>query len=583
MILTKIHIKISLTRLALYGGLLLFILGSCAGSKKVEQSIFNQRKPFKELLHSATSEKLIGHHEKAIELYEQCLIIEPTNPAVHFALSDLYETKKNNDKALFHAEKAYAYNKTNKWYILRLADLYFKQEKYAETADLYALIIEDEKNIDFKFNYVETLIRSNRFTTAIDILNEIEVETGKIPEVCFTKHDLYLELGKPVEAQQELDNLLNENPNELEYKITVAEFYMQQNLLDKSKNLLSTVIAQDPNYGLAYFMMADLELRADNLKGAFANLEIGFTKEDVELERKLDILRSLIPYANVTKRDYATMRTGIQHLFDLIYDPVLKNSMLHEYYGNFLFESDKFDEATKQYQIACDLNPGSFETWIQLFSLQNKQNDFNGMYLNGKKASEIFPAQPLVYLFAGIGAKEKKLYEEAEEWFFLGKELVIRDAQLSSEFLYHLGDMNYRLGNETEGDFYFQEALKAFPGNEHVHGAIAKKLIETKQLDAAESELIKALELAPKSIVLHEIYGDLLFNKKEYTKAANHFLRALLDNYADFELLEKYGDALFLSGDETKALDVWAEAIRNGNKSLILQRKLADKKYYEAN
>ena len=276
----------------------------------------------------------------------------------------------------------------------------------------------------------------------------------------FTKHDLYLELGKPAEAQQELDNLLNENPNELEYKITVAEFYMQQNLLDKSKNLLSTVIAQDPNYGLAYFMMADLELRADNLKGAFANLEIGFTKEDVELERKLDILRSLIPYANVTKRDYATMRTGIQHLFDLIYDPVLKNSALHEYYGNFLFTSDKFDEATKQYQIACDLNPGSFETWIQLFSLQNKQKDFNGMYLNGKKASEIFQLN-LWSVVCRNWCQRKKLYEEAEEWF-LGKELVIRDAQLSSEFLYHLGDMNYRLGNEAEGDFYFKKHLKPF-------------------------------------------------------------------------------------------------------------------------
>ena len=57
------------------------------------------------------------------------------------------------------------------------------------------------------------------------------------------------------------------------------------------------------------------------------------------------------------------MRTGIQHLFDLIYDPVLK-TVPHTILRN-LFTSDKFDEATKQYQIACDLNPGSFETWIQ--------------------------------------------------------------------------------------------------------------------------------------------------------------------------------------------------------------------------
>ena len=67
---------------------LITIITSCHAEKKgTEQSIFNQRKTFKVLFHEANSEKMIGHPEKAIALFEECLAMEPTNHAVHFALS----------------------------------------------------------------------------------------------------------------------------------------------------------------------------------------------------------------------------------------------------------------------------------------------------------------------------------------------------------------------------------------------------------------------------------------------------------------------------------------------------------------
>ncbi|MBL4661970.1 MAG: hypothetical protein JKY22_00015 [Flavobacteriaceae bacterium] len=254
--------------------LMLFFVASCNNFKKAEEvNIYTQRKVFKAEFHQANSEKMIGHYEKAIALFEHCLVVEPNNHAVHFALADLYQTQGDKDKTLHHAESAYNNNKSNKWYALRLADLYFERNEFAKTADLYAAIIAEEKNVDIKFKYVDALIRAKRFPEAITMLNEIEVETGVLPELTFTKHDLYTQLGETEKAEEELTRLMNENPADADNKVIVAEFYLQQKQFVKSKNLLQSVINDNPNYGQAYIMMADLELRQDNVSGAFDNLK----------------------------------------------------------------------------------------------------------------------------------------------------------------------------------------------------------------------------------------------------------------------------------------------------------------------
>ena len=65
-------------------------------------TVTNSREPFENLFHAAMSEKMLGHYDKAIPLFEQCLSMEPNNGAVHFALSDLYKMMGNAPKAIQH-------------------------------------------------------------------------------------------------------------------------------------------------------------------------------------------------------------------------------------------------------------------------------------------------------------------------------------------------------------------------------------------------------------------------------------------------------------------------------------------------
>ncbi|MDA7803156.1 hypothetical protein N8987_01095 [Crocinitomix sp.] len=581
MIKTKFHIDfISLPRLVIF--LLLGLsFATCKNGQKVnEQNIYTQRKAFKLIFHEANSEKMIGHNEKAIELFEKCLIYEANNSAVHFALSDLYESLEDKKKMLHHAEQAYQFNNKNKWYALRLADIYFAKEEYQKTADLYEGVIAEEKNIDLKFKYTEALIRSSRNERAIEMLNEIEVETGKTPEVSFTKYELFNKLGRFEAAEKEIQDFINDNPNDLDNQTMAAEFYMQNNQIGKAIVIMQSVIEKDPSYGQAYIMMADLELRQDHVDEAFFNLLKGFKSADVELDRKLEILRGLVPYAAKNQNDFETMRKGIDSLFDIIYDPALKNSKLHDYFGYFLVTCEKDQEAEKEYLIASGLNKASYNIWLQLLNLEKELEQYDKLFENGKKASELFPAQPVFHLFTGIGAKEKGQFDDAEEWFFLGKDLVVQDPQLSSEFLFQIGDMNFKNGEKAESNFYFDQAIEAFAGNVNVYEHRAKQLIDENNLTEAETEIKKGLILVPKNVRLLTLQGDILFLKKEYKNSGEIYLKALYEFYYNQKVLEKYGDALFLQGDKEKALALWNDALKYGNVSPLLLKKIEDETYY---
>jgi len=562
--------------------LLVFSFQSCKNNKEVQpqKSIYAQRKAFKEVFHQANSEKMIGHYERAEALFQQCLAIESDNHAVHFALSDLYQKQGDAAKTLSYAERAYELNSTNKWYILHLADLYFAREEFQKTADLYKQIIADEKNIDLKFRYTEALIRSSNYNDAIAMLNEIEVETGKIPEVTFTKTDLYRQLEQPENIEAELDAFLAENETNSDYSIMVAEYYMQNQEYAKSTQMVEKIIKNDPDYGSAYIMMADLRLRQDDVSGAFLNLEKGFSKKDVSIERKLELLVGLIPYSASNQRDSEEMSKGIANLFLKTYDINLKNAELHDAYAYFFLTQDQLTQAEEQYQIACNLNGTSFNSWLRLLNIQYELEHYSPLFTNGQQAAELFPSQPLVYLFTGIGAKETSQYDAAEEWLFLGKDLVVKDPELTSEFLYHLADLSYKTGDEAQGENYFEQALTQHPNNLNVYVYRAERFLEDDELDLAETEIKKGLNLSPGSPYLLKTYGNILMEKKEYNAASAAFKKALTENYQNAEILELYGDALFLSGKKHDAVLAWEDAIKYGSKSETLQRKYHDQTYY---
>lgn len=538
---------------------------------------------FKSYFHDAIGEKMIGHYDRAIELFEACLTLDQNSSAVHFALSDLYEIQGNKTKAISYAEKAYNLDKTNKWYALRLADLYYAIGDYQKSAEFFELgIDENEQNLDLKFKYAESLIYSNQYLKAIVVMDAIEVETGKIPALSLTKHDMYLALGEKEKAEAELNSLIADNPSNIENRIIVGEYFLKTDQLEKAQKMAEETIRIDSDNGAAYIILAEVYLRLGKLETGFQNLKIAFQKDDVTLERKVELLRGLAPHAfEISNPNAKIIETNVEELFILIYDPVSPYVLLHSSYATFLLSQGKKTEALEKLKLICELKGSDYNSWQQLLNTEYELNAYHEMFLDGQKAVELFPSQPMLYLLTGIGAYESGKFTDAEEYLFLGKDLVVHDNELAAEFYYHLGKVSCLQKNYSEGYAYFEQSKTIFPQGAKVYGAKAKFLFEERKIAEAESEIKSGLSLDPNNAVILHIQGLIYLSEKNYPSAVKTLEKAALNDFKNGIILESFGDALFLNGEKEKAIEIWLEAEKNGNNSTLLKRKIADKMYYE--
>ena len=108
----------------------------------------------------------------------------------------------------------------------------------------------------------------------------------------------------------------------------------------------------------------------------------------------------------------------------------------------------------------------------------------------------------------------------------------------------------------------------------------AKAVAEREgQAERAKSLGKKGLDLAPKISIVQAEYGRMLYLLKEYANAQKWLEKAIAGKGSeDAKALEYYGDLLFQTGDVEQAIAYWTQAQEKGNRSHLLERKIAQKK-----
>jgi len=549
-------------------------------SVKGEPAELNFRKKF----HAANNEKLIGHFEKSILLFNECIALKPEASTSYFGLSKIYLHLKNTTKSIENAQKAYDLNGNNKWYVLHLAELYHSVGNYHKSAKYYNLLFTqfEEKNIDYRYQLAEALIYSEQSEKAIDQLNAIELETGKTPEISLTKHDLYNDLGKPKEANKEIVDLLNKYPKDVAIRNQILDYYLQTNQINTAETIAKQILEVDSTNGNAYLGLADIEIRKNNIDKSFDFLEKGFKAEHVNSDRKLSLLNGLVQFAFDRKdKNSEKINERLKPLFLITEKEESENPDFLALYANYLVLNNESLKARDKFVSVCKLNPSDYRAWEGLLNVDYDNSLFDSLFSDGSKALEYYPSQPMVYLLTGIGAYESNRFNDAEELLMMGKDYVIKNDELKSEFNYQLGKSYWKSGDKTKGKLYITKAIKNVPNNAKAHNGYALLLQQDNNLENALFQSNAAIKISPKNPLFLNTNGALLILLKKYTSAVSVLEKAVVIDYTNFEILENYGDALFLSGNTEDALEIWLESKKNGNKTLRITKKINDKMYYE--
>ena len=528
---------------------------------------------------------MINHFDQSIVLFKECLLIKPNSATCYFALSEIYLKQKNHPKALDHAQKAYDLNPKNKWYVVHLADIFFAAGNYHKSATYYQILFNDfgEKNIDYRYRLVESFIFSNQNQKAIHQLNIIELETGKTPELSLTKHDLYNDLNKKDAAKKEIDDLLLEYPHDENIRLTILDYYLQTNQLEKAKEVAANLVTLNSDNGNTYLALADIAIRTNNVKESFDYLEKGFSFENVSTDKKLALLNGLTPYAfDKVDPNAAIINNRLKTLYAITAKTESDNAAFLLLYGTYLNLNQNHNLARQQFKRSTQINPSDYRAWDALLNTDYSADMFDSLFFDGQLAMELYTTQPMVYLLTGIGGYESKHFDEAETFLLLGKDFVINDKPLSSEFEYQLGKCYWKNGNQTDAELKFAKALDIEPKNAKVYNGHATLLLEVGDYTSAKEKIKQAITIDPRNEHYFHLYGQILLKLQLYAEALIQLERAVVINHTDPEILEHYGDALFLNGKTDNAVEIWLESKKYGNPSELLKKKIRDKKYYEA-
>ncbi|MDX2003231.1 MAG: tetratricopeptide repeat protein [Chitinophagales bacterium] len=601
--------------------LALTAFSSCGGSKKMTAVRVDQgsadrstidRLAVEQLFIDATKSKLLEDYQDAAEKYKQVLKLDPYNDAAQYELALILFNSGQNDIARQYIQQAvwndsinYVYNEVqkglladsnasvkslgakaqssylpNKWYLILQADIYTSLANYDGAIKVYQKLLNAYPvEYDYYFDLAFVFIKSNKYQDALKLYEKLESQIGLDPNLTQQKQRLYILLGQTDKAIAEIKKLIEEFPDEPGYYQMLAEVYQATDRNDEVIKVYEDLLKISPGNPYALLNLAEIYRQKNDrvhyiqyLKEAFNNPELGIDSK----------VRILYPYLQTFGKDTARDEEAFA-LSQILIEAHPEDAKSHAIYGDFLYQDEQMEEALTQYKLALEIDSSEFAIWQQIFFILSDKQAYAELVDYTERALELFPNQAIVYFFNGISYNQLKQYQKAIDILNSGKNYVVDNNALRVQFYSSLGDAHNSMGNFDESDQAFESALAYDKNNAYVLNNYSYYLsLRNDNLEKAKSMSLRSNELEPNNGSFQDTYAWILFRMGEYNDALKWIEKSMANGEENNPtILEHYGDILYQLKLVEKAIDAWKKAKEAGSDSKSIDRKIADRKYYE--
>lgn len=564
--------------------LLISVFSSCSSKKgltsKSDDGKLSQKKEneFSANLIEASTQKIIGNYDLAQELFLEGLKIQPKSAVTYFELSGIYDYKQEGVEAVNSAEKAVELNDENDWYKTNLAVIYQKYGLYDKSLNLYKeLVDEHPEKQEYLFVLAENYLILDRKKEALAVYDKIQSSVGNSEELAMHKQSLYLQLGEIDNAILEVENLIKDQPNNAAYYGLLAELYEEKGEPEKSLALYKKVLEIEPdNENIRFALYAYYKDSGEEEK-SYYELKKAFENPNASIDTKVQILYGYL------KTEYIETQEQGEELAKILVIAHPEDSKSYTAIAEIYVQKGKNKEALAAYKKSVELEGGQYLIWNQIVFLEADMQWYDSLAIDSEKAIELFPTQPLYYFFSGLANFQKGNYEKSIESYNTGKDLVLNNDQMLSEFHQRLGDAYHNKKEYSLSDESYDQSLALYPQNATLLNNYSYYLSERgEQLEKAEKMTKLANQLSPQNANFLDTYAWVLFKQKKYREAEDQLDKALLyggDNSA--VVLEHYGDVNFFLGNVPKALEYWNKAKEKEGYSEFLLKKIETKSYVD--
>jgi tetratricopeptide (TPR) repeat protein len=263
----------------------------------------------------------------------------------------------------------------------------------------------------------------------------------------------------------------------------------------------------------------------------------------------------------------------MEHLLNT--DP--EDPRIYAMYGDYLSRDGKDTAALESYKKALQFSDGQkFQIWEQVLLIEIQNEMYDSLALHAPQAIEVFPNQPLPYLFAGVAQTMLGDYQEAIYFLEDGLNYVLGNKRLKEQFYAQLADAYHRIKNHAKSDTYFDKTLQVNPNNATALNNYAYYLaVRKEKLDKALELIEKSNRLSPNNPVFLDTYAWVLYQKEDYTQALEKIEKVFeLKADQEAEVMEHYGDILKANGKNQAALEQYQKAAALGEVGPAIAKKI---------
>ncbi len=567
---------------------LVFVLFSCSTKKEAGQTTNSEQSAlppgvnaeawFGHMYVDGCAQRMKGNLQEALRLFNECVRVQPQNPAVHYELGTIHKLLGNSSEALRYARFSALSVPSNEWYqLLYIACLQAEGEFGQAIRSRENLVKKYPARSDFKEDLAIDYAMTGQFDKSVKVYEELEKEYGINEQITLNKVKLLKSQKKFSDVEKELIRLSESNKSEVQYYAYLAEFYLEQNALEKARVMYDRILELDPSNPTVHLALHDYYQQKGKRDEAYGHLTKAFLNPELDVQTKTGIIGSF--YKGAAEEGSGEAAKQGKELVEIMLKVHPKAPEPNALYADFLLLDNKKKEAAAYYYKASLYERNDVRVWENLLFVENELGLNDSVQKHSNQAMELFPNQPRSYLYNGVANMQLREYEKATRSLRDGLEFAVNNKALRLDLLRLLGDAYHRLKEHSKSDAAFEEALKIDPDNAYVLNNYAYYMsLRDHNLEHAAALSRQSLNIDATNRNYMDTYGWILFRQKKYADAEEWLRRAAGGASPSAVILEHHGDALYMMGRKSQALERWKAAQRAGGSSEVLIRKIKEEK-----
>lgn len=531
----------------------------------------------------AMRKQSMGDYTSAFELLQHAKDIDPTQPEAYYYLAMYLSQMDKDSLALTSLEKAANLAPKNETYQERLAQFYIGTANYQKAIEAYTKLCDEHT---YRTDALKILLQlyqqEKNYKEMLAVIDKIEQIDGESEDLTLSKIRVYELTGKPAEANRVLQQLVDNHPYDLNYKIMLGNWLMQHNKTDEAYQIFEKALKEDANNPYAQSSIYDYYKQHGDTAKAAAMMEQILTSTSQPTENKLQFVRQAIQENEQQGGDSLKMIK----LFDKMIAASPSETELREIKVAYMtmkeFPKDAVDSTLTELLSKA---PDNAAARFKLIQNTLPENNWDKIIELSEPGTQYNPDEMVFFYFTAISYYFKKDDNKALEYFRKGIAEINdkSDANMVSDFYSIMGDILIKKGDKQEAFAAYDSCLQWKPDNISCLNNYAYYLsVNGEDLKKAAEMSVKTIQAEPNSTTYLDTYAWILFLQQRYEEAKMYIDQALANDSTtddNGDIYEHAGDIYAMYGNMDKAVELWTEATKRGSESKALKAKIKKRKY----